>query len=72
MIDKVEKGFVKSVEEKKTNGEKGDDGSFVNRTQEVFEVNGQKFMRTKIIEQKITNTSTVSRKTSTASSHYRI
>ena len=59
MIDKIEKGFVKSVEEKKTGIEGEDDGTFANRTQEVFEVNGQKFMRTRIIEQKKTNTSTV-------------
>ena len=57
MIDRIEKGFVKSVEEKK---EDGDGGNFANRTQEIFEVNGQKFMRTRIIEQKNTNTSSVS------------
>jgi len=56
-FDKIEKGFVKSVEETKTDGETGEDGNFANRTQEVIEINGKKFMRTKIIEQKVTNTS---------------
>lgn len=60
MVDKIEKGFVTSLEEKKTDGENRNDGTFVNRTQTVFEVNGQKFMRIKIVEEKKSNSSTVS------------
>lgn len=59
MVDKIEKGFVTSLEEKKIDGENKNDGTFVNRTQTIFEVNGQKFMRTKIVEQKKGNSSTV-------------
>lgn len=61
MINKIEKGFVHSVEVKNVNGTEGDDGLFTNRTQEVIELNGQKYMKTKIVEQKKTNTSSVSR-----------
>jgi hypothetical protein len=60
-VNKIESGFVKSVEEAQINGTTGDNGTFANRTQEIFEENGQKFLRTKIIEKKTTNTSTVRR-----------
>lgn len=60
MINKIEKGFIKSVEEKNINGTESGDGTFTNRTQEVIELNGQKYLKTKIIEQKKTNFSSVS------------
>ena len=55
LIDRIEKGFVKGVEEQKS-----EDGSFANKTREVFEINGVKFLRIRYVQSKVTNHSTVS------------
>lgn len=53
--DRIENGFVKGVEEQKS-----EDGSFANKTREVFEINGVKFLRIRYIQSKVTNHSSVS------------
>jgi len=53
MVTTLESGFIKSVEEKKESGE-GSQG-FANRTQEIIEVFGQKFLKTRTVEKNVTN-----------------
>lgn len=58
MVTTLESGFIKSVEEKKESGE-GSQG-FANRTQEIIEVFGQKFLKTRTVEKNVTNNTVVS------------
>lgn len=55
MLDKST-SFVKGFEEKNTD----DDKSFWNRSSQVIEVFGQKFLKVRTVEKKITNSSIVS------------
>lgn len=58
MVTTLESGFIKSVEEKKESGE-GSQG-FANRTQEIIEAFGQKFLKTRTVEKNVTNSTIVS------------
>lgn len=60
MVTSIESGFIRSTEEKKEKSPEGPQGSFANRTQEVIEVFGQKFLKTRIVQQQVSNGSIVS------------
>lgn len=60
MVTSIESGFIKSTEEKKVKSPEGPEGSFANRTQEVIELFGQKFLKTRIVSQQVSNNSIVS------------
>ena len=60
MVTTIESGFIKSTEERKEKSPEGPDASFANRTQEIIEVFGQKFLKTRIVSQQVSNNSIVS------------
>ena len=60
MVTSIESGFIRSTEEKKEKAPEGSQGSFTNRTQEIIEVFGQKFLKTRIVQQQVSNDSIVS------------